>query len=133
MLKGKIAVVTGASRGIGKAIALELAKEGATVLVNYHGNKEKAEEVVREIEKQGGMGESISWDVSDFLQCEEAFKRILEKYERIDILVNNAGITKDGLLMKMTEEDFDQVINVNLKGCFHCMRMVTRQMMKWKM
>lgn len=132
MLKGKIAVVTGASRGIGKAIALELAKEGATVLVNYHGNREKADEVVKKILEQGGIGESISWDVSDFLQCEEAFKKILKKYGKIDILVNNAGITKDGLLMKMTEEDFDQVINVNLKGCFHCMRMVTRQMMKQK-
>lgn len=130
MLNDKVAVVTGASRGIGKAIALELAEKGATVIINYNGAKEKAEEVKNEIEAAGGKAEAIQCNVSDFESCEQFFKDIVERYKSIDILVNNAGITKDGLLMKMSEADFDKVLDTNLKGTFNCMRFVTRQMMK---
>lgn len=130
MLDGKTAVVTGASRGIGRAIALELASQGAAVIINYNGSKEKAEEVRREIEAAGGKAEAIQCDVADFASCEQFFKDVIEKYKSIDILVNNAGITKDGLLMKMSEADFENVLDTNLKGTFHCMRFVSRQMMK---
>lgn len=130
MLKEKVAVVTGASRGIGRAIALELAGEGATVIVNYNGAQEKAEEVRREIEKAGGKAEAVQCNVSDFAACEKFIKEIIEKYQAIDILVNNAGITRDGLLMKMSEADFEAVLDTNLKGTFNCMRFVSRQMMK---
>lgn len=130
MLNNKVAVVTGASRGIGRAIALELAGQGATVIINYNGSKEKAEEVKNEIEAAGGTAEAIRCNVSDFTACEQFFKDVIEKYKSIDILVNNAGITKDGLLMKMSEADFENVLDTNLKGTFNCMRFVTRQMMK---
>lgn len=126
----KIAVVTGASRGIGRAIALKLAGEGATVIVNYNGSKERAEAVVAEILEAGGKAEAIGCDVSDFQGAEEFFKEVIGKYGRVDILVNNAGITRDGLLMKMSEEDFDRVVNINLKGAFNCIRHVSRQMLK---
>lgn len=130
MLNGKVAVVTGASRGIGKAISLELAKQGAFVILNYNGSKEKAEEVKTEIENENGQAEVYQCDVSSFDSCQKFFKDVIEKHKRIDILVNNAGITKDGLLMKMSEEDFDRVIDINLKGTFNCMRFASRQMMK---
>lgn len=132
MLKNKIAVVTGASRGIGKEIAKTLAVEGATVIVNYNGSAEKAEEVVKEIEAAGGKAEAIQCNVSDFEKAEQLMAYVIKTYGRIDILVNNAGITRDGLLMKMSEEDFDTVINTNLKGAFNCMRHVARQMIKQK-
>lgn len=130
MLNNKVAVVTGASRGIGRAIALELAREGATVIINYNGSEEKAAEVQREIEAAGGRAEAVQCNVADFASCEQFFKAVTEKYERIDILVNNAGITKDGLLMKMSEADFEQVLDTNLKGTFNCIRFVARQMIK---
>ncbi len=130
MLKDKVAVVTGASRGIGRAIALEFAKEGATVVINYNGSEAGAREVLEEIEKNGGKAAIMQCNVADFDQCEAFIKKITEDYGRIDILVNNAGITKDGLLMRMSEEDFESVLDVNLKGAFHCMRFVSRQMMK---
>jgi 3-oxoacyl-[acyl-carrier protein] reductase len=126
----RIAVVTGASRGIGRAIAMALAKDGATVIVNYNGSKERAFAVVEEIREAGGRAEAIGCDVSDFKGAEELFQRIARDYGRIDILVNNAGITKDGLLMKMSEEDFDRVISINLKGAFNCIRHASRQMLK---
>lgn len=126
----RIAVVTGASRGIGGAIAMALAKDGATVIVNYNGSKERAFAVVEEIREAGGRAEAIGCDVSDFKGAEELFQRIARDYGRIDILVNNAGITKDGLLMKMSEEDFDRVISINLKGAFNCIRHASRQMLK---
>ena len=130
MLNGKVAVVTGASRGIGRAVALKLAGEGATVIVNYNGSKERAEEVKKEIEAAGGKAEIRQCNVSDFSACEEMFKEIISTFGRVDILVNNAGITRDGLLMKMSEEDYDAVLNTNLKGTFNCIRFVARQMIK---
>ena len=130
MLKGQIAIVTGGARGIGRAIALELAKQGANVIINYNGSVQKAEEVKKEIEEKGGTAEIMQCDVADFDACQCFFRQVIEKYKRVDILVNNAGVTRDGLLMKMSEEEFDMVIDTNLKGTFHCMRFVTRQMIK---
>ena len=130
MLNGKVAVVTGASRGIGKEIALTLGKEGAFVVVNYNGSKERAEDVVREIKENGGDAVAIGCDVSNFAQCETFINNVISEYKRVDILINNAGITRDGLLMKMSEEDFDAVLDTNLKGAFHCMKFVSRQMLK---
>lgn len=130
MLKDKIAIVTGASRGIGRAVAMELAEQGAFVVINYNGSEEKAIEVKEEIEKKGGRAGLYQCNVASFSECETFIKKIIEAFGRIDILVNNAGITRDGLLMRMGEEDFNAVLDVNLKGAFHCMRFATRQMMK---
>lgn len=132
MLEGKIAVVTGASRGIGRAIAIRLAGEGATVVINYNGSKEKAEEVKQEIEGAGGKAAVCQCNVADFDQCQAFIQKVIDEFGRIDILVNNAGITRDGLLMKMSEEDFDQVIETNLKGAFHTIRFASRQMLRQK-
>ena len=129
-LTGKIALVTGASRGIGRQIALTLAGYGATVIVNYNGSAAKAEEVVNEITANGGMAESMQCSVSDFEKSKEMIDGIVKKYGRLDILVNNAGITKDNLIMKMSEDDFDAVIATNLKGAFNCIKHVSRQMLK---
>lgn len=132
MLDGKIAVVTGASRGIGRAIASKLAMQGATVVVNYNGSEEKAQEVVREIEAKGGKAEAIQCNVSDYESAGTFFSSVIKKYGKLDILVNNAGITRDNLLMKMSEDEFDSVIHTNLKGVFNCMKHVSRQMIKQK-
>ena len=129
-LTGKIALVTGASRGIGRQIALTLAGYGATVIVNYNGSAAKAEKVVNEITANGGMAESMQCSVSDFEKSKEMIDGIVKKYGRLDILVNNAGITKDNLIMKMSEDDFDAVIATNLKGAFNCIKHVSRQMLK---
>lgn len=130
MLTGKIAVVTGGSRGIGRQIALTMGSEGAIVIVNYNGSAAKAEEVVSEILAAGGQAEAVQCNVSEYAKAEELMKYVIEKYKRIDILVNNAGITKDNLLMKMSEEEFDAVIATNLKGAFNCTKHVSRQMLK---
>lgn len=130
MLTGKIALVTGASRGIGKQIAITLAKNGATVIVNYNGSKERADEVVNEITAEGGSAEAVQCNVSDNDACAEMVKYILDKYKRVDILVNNAGITKDNLVMRMSEEDFDAVIDTNLKGTFHTIHHLYRAFLK---
>lgn len=132
MLQNKVAVVTGASRGIGRAIAVSIAKEGAFVVVNYNGSAQKAADVVAEIKQAGGCAEAIQCDVSDFSACEAFFADVIKRHKRVDILVNNAGITRDGLLMKMTEEDFDAVVNTNLKGAFNCTKFVSRQMLRQK-
>lgn len=130
MLKEKIALVTGAGRGIGREIALTLAKNGVTVIVNYNGSKASADEVVEEITKSGGKAEAIQCNVADFAESEELVKAVLEKYKRVDILVNNAGITRDNLIMRMSEEDYDAVLDTNLKGTFNMMRHLSRSFIK---
>ncbi|MCD8223621.1 MAG: 3-oxoacyl-[acyl-carrier-protein] reductase [Clostridiales bacterium] len=130
MLTGKVALVTGASRGIGSEIARTLAAKGATVIVNYNGSAAKAAEVVAEIEAAGGKAEAIQCNVADFAQAGEMISGIIKQYGSLDILVNNAGITRDGLVMKMSEEDFDAVLSTNLKGAFNCIRHSARQMIK---
>lgn len=132
MLNGKVALVTGGGRGIGRAIALKLAEKGAFVVVNYNGSMEKAEETVAEIRKAGGDGITYGCNVADFTACGEMIGALVKEYGHIDILVNNAGVTKDDLLMKMSEEDFDRVIDINLKGCFNTMRHISRQLLKQK-
>ena len=132
MLEQKVALVTGASRGIGRAAAKKLAEAGMFVIVNYCGSAEKAEETVREIQEKGGKAAAVQCDVSDFGACEAMMQEIIRVYGRLDVLVNNAGITRDGLVMKMSEEDFDAVLNTNLKGAFHCIRHCARQMLKQK-
>ncbi len=129
-LEGKIALVTGASRGIGRAIATELAAKGAQVIVNYNGSEAAAAETVNAIRAAGGKAEARQCNVADYEACGQLISGVLETHKRIDILVNNAGINRDNLLMKMTEEEFDAVIDTNLKGTFHTMRFVSRQMLK---
>ena len=130
MFEKRVALVTGASRGIGRAIAISLAKEGVHVIVNYNGSQAAAEETVALVEDAGGSCTLSKFNVADFGETESAMKELIAEYGRLDILVNNAGITKDGLLMKMSEEDFDAVIDVNLKGTFHTIKVASRQMMK---
>jgi 3-oxoacyl-[acyl-carrier protein] reductase len=130
MLENKVALVTGASRGIGKAIALELAKNGASVAVNYAGSEAKANEVVDEIKANGGNAFAIKADVSNTEDVQNMIKEVISQFGQLDILVNNAGITRDNLLMRMKDAEWDDVINTNLKGVFLCTKGVTRQMMK---
>lgn len=132
MLTEKIALVTGASRGIGKAIAMELAERGATVIVNYSGSEEKAQQTVSEIKKNGGEAVAVRCDVADFAACEKLAKDVIGRYGRLDILVNNAGITRDGLIMKMSEQDFDSVMDTNLKGTYNMIRHFSRWFLKQK-
>lgn len=132
MLTGKIAVVTGASRGIGKEIAKTLAAKGATVVVNYNGSAVRAEKTVKEIEALGGKAEALQCNVAEYDKAAEMMEYVVKTYGRVDILVNNAGITRDNLLMKMSEEDFDAVLNTNLKGAFNCIKHISRQMLKQK-
>ncbi|MBP3231202.1 3-oxoacyl-[acyl-carrier-protein] reductase [Anaerovibrio sp.] len=129
-LDGKTALVTGASRGIGRAIAIKLASEGASVAINYAGNAKAAEEVKSIIEAAGGKAMLVQADVSSAESVEAMIKEVVEAFGGIDILVNNAGITRDGLLMRMKEEDWDAVINTNLKGVFYCTKAVSKLMMK---
>ena len=130
MLTDKIALVTGAGRGTGRAIAETFAAQGAYVYLNYHGSKEAAEEAVAQIVKDGGKAEAVQCNVADFQACGEMITRIIKKSGRLDILVNNAGVTKDGLLMKMSEEDYDQVLDINLKGTFHTIRHASRYLIR---
>ncbi|MEH6946315.1 3-oxoacyl-[acyl-carrier-protein] reductase [Bacillus sp. JJ634] len=130
MLEGKKVLVTGASRGIGREIALELARLGADVAVNYAGSEAKANEVVDEIKALGREAMAIQCDVANSESVAEMVKATIEQFGRLDILVNNAGITRDNLLMRMKESEWDDVINTNLKGVFLCTKAVTRQMMK---
>lgn len=129
-LAGKSALVTGASRGIGREIALELARQGANVAVNFAGSEAKANEVVDEIKALGRDAFTVKCDVSNSEEVNEMVKDTIDRFGKLDILVNNAGITKDNLLMRMKEEEWDDVININLKGVFLCTKAVTRQMMK---
>ncbi|MFC0473138.1 3-oxoacyl-[acyl-carrier-protein] reductase [Halalkalibacter kiskunsagensis] len=130
MLQGKTAIVTGASRGIGRATAIELGRNGANVVVNYAGSQERAEQVVAEIKALGVDSLAIQADVANSEQVQAMVKETIDTFGSIDILVNNAGITKDNLIMRMKEDEWDAVINTNLKGVFNCGKAVTRQMMK---
>jgi 3-oxoacyl-[acyl-carrier protein] reductase len=130
MLKGKNALVTGSSRGIGRAVALELAKQGANVAVNYAGNVEKAQAVTEEIEQLCVKAIKIQADVANEVDVKSMIKEVVNEFGSLDILVNNAGANKDNLLMRMKEEEFDQVINTNLKGVFLCTKAAARYMMK---
>ena len=131
-LKEKIALVTGASRGIGKAIALHLAEEGAQIIINYAKNSEKAKEVVAAVESTGGKALAMQADVSCWQEVEKMVDSIYEKFGRIDILVNNAGVNRDELLISMEKEDWDVVINTNLGGLFNCTKAVAKYMMMQK-
>lgn len=128
----KTAIVTGASRGIGRKIALELGKEGYNVVVNYAGNKEKAEEVVSEIKSFGVEAFAFQANVSEQDEVKAMIKETTSQFGTIDVLVNNAGITRDNLLMRMKQDEWDDVINTNLKGVFNCVQAVTRPMLKQK-
>ncbi len=130
LLDGKSALVTGGSRGIGRAIAIKLASEGAAVAINYAGNAKAAEEVKSIIEAAGGKAMIVQADVSNGESVDAMIKEVVDTFGGIDILVNNAGITRDGLLMRMKEEDWDAVINTNLKGVFYCTKAVSKLMMK---
>ena len=129
-LTGKIALVTGASRGIGRAIALKLSDAGAKIAINFAGNLAKAEEVKAEIDSHGGEALLVQGSVDNFEVVNSVVKKIVETWGTVDILINNAGITRDNLLIKMSESDFDEVIATNLKGVFNCTKAVTRMMMK---
>ena len=132
MLTGKIALETGAGRGIGAEIARTFAREGAAVIINYNGSKERAEKVAAEIIAAGGKAETYQCNVADDAACKEMIDTCIKSYGRIDILVNNAGITRDDLLMRMSEEDFDIVMDTNLKGTFHTIRHMSRYFLKQK-
>ncbi|EGL82590.1 3-oxoacyl-(acyl-carrier-protein) reductase [Caldalkalibacillus thermarum TA2.A1] len=131
-LSGKVALVTGGARGIGRAIVLALAREGAAVTINYAGSEQAANELVREVEQMGSKALAVQANVAEQAAVNDMVKQVIETFGRLDILVNNAGITKDNLLMRMKEEEWDDVINVNLKGVFNCTKAVARQMMKQK-
>ena len=131
-LQGKCALVTGGSRGIGRAVCLELARQGARVAVNYAGNAAAAEETVKACEALGAEAFAIQADVADAAASEAMVKEVLARFGRLDILVNNAGVTRDGLMPMMKEADWDAVLDTNLKGAFHCMKAVYRPMMKQK-
>ncbi len=130
MLTGKVALVTGAGRGIGRQIALTLAKANAFVIVNYNGSRNNAENVVNEITQSGGRAEAIQCNVADAAAADNMVKDVIARHGRVDILVNNAGITRDNLIMRMSEQDFDDVINTNLKGAFHTIRSLSRSFLK---
>lgn len=129
-LADRAALVTGAGRGIGRAIALQLASEGARVAVNFSRSELQAGEVVDEIIRQGGHAFAVAADVSDGQQVADMVRTVVERLGRLDILVNNAGITRDRLLLRMTDEDWDAVLDTNLKGAFHCIRSAAAQMLK---
>lgn len=131
-LQGKCALVTGGSRGIGRAVCLELARQGARVAVNYAGNAAAAEETVKACQDLGAEAFAIQADVADAAACDAMVKEVLSRFGRVDILVNNAGVTRDGLMLTMKESDWDTVLDTNLKGAFQCMKAVYRPMMKQK-
>ena len=130
MLSGKVALITGGGKGIGAAIAKEMAVQGATVIINYSHSEEAAKHLKEEIQAMGRQAEIYGCNVADFEQVKTMISDVVKAHKRLDILVNNAGVTKDGLLMRMNEDDFDYVMDVNLKGTFNCIQQVTRQMMK---
>lgn len=129
-MQGQIALVTGGSRGIGKAVVLELGRLGAAVMINYRGNRAAAEETLGQLLTGGGSGELYPFDVAQEGAVEEAVKKIVDRHKKIDILVNNAGITADNLLVRLKAEDWDQVLGVNLRGTVHCTKAVCRGMLR---
>ena len=131
-LGNKVAIVTGGSRGIGRAVALQLAHNGAKVVVNYAGNEQAAKEVVELITAKGGHAIAVQADVANADSVDQMVKQAMDAFGRVDILVNNAGITRDTLLMRMKEDDWDAVLDTNLKGIFLCTKAVSRIMMKQK-
>lgn len=130
MSEKKVALITGANTGIGKEIALTLAEEGFTVVVNWLFNEEKANEVKKEVEGKGGVCHLLYGDISDYSKAEEMMEETFNLYGRLDVLVNNAGITRDQLMLRMTEQEFDDVIRVNLKGTFNCIKGISKRMLK---
>lgn len=132
MFKGKTALVTGGSRGIGRAIAIKLSALGANIAVNYNNSAEAAEKIVEDILKSGGKAVAIKANVSNFNEAKDLIDTVVKEFGSIDILVNNAGITKDNLILRMNEENFDAVIETNLKGCFNCTKHASRYMLKKK-
>lgn len=130
MLDGKVAIVTGGSRGIGRSTAIKLASLGADVIINYTSRPDAADEVIRLIKENDGKAIAIKADVSNLHEVKDMMKRVVDTYGKIDILVNNAGITKDNLILRMSEEDWDDVINVNLKGAFNCIKEASRYMIR---
>ena len=132
MLKGKCALVTGASRGIGKAIALKLASLGANLVLNYRNSEAEAIEVENAVKDMGVDAISVKGDISKLADVENLVAAAKEKFGAVDIMVNNAGITKDTLILRMKEEDFDKVIDVNLKGVFNCLKTITPVMVRQK-
>ena len=126
--KGTIALVTGASSGIGRSCAIDLSRKGAYVIINYNSGKERAKETLDEILKDGGAGAIVKADVSDSAEVDEMFAKILKNFKKIDILVNNSGMIKDGYMLMMSDDAFDKVISVNLRGCFLCTRAALRMM-----
>ena len=132
MLKGKVALITGSVRGIGKAVSIAFAKAGAHLVLNYTSERSEAaaQTLVKEIENMGRQAIAIQADVSQFEQAQELIQTAISKYGRLDILVNNAGITKDMLLVRMTENEFDEVLAVNLKGVFNCSKVASKWMLK---
>lgn len=132
MLTDKVALVTGAGRGIGRAIALTLAAQGAMVIVNFNGSKERAEAVVKEITEMGEKAVAYGCNISEYDSCEAMIKELIAQYGKIDILVNNAGITRDNLILGMKEKDFDDVISTNLKGTFNTIKHLTKNFLKLK-
>ena len=129
-LEGQIGLVTGGSRGIGRAIVLALGRLGAHVIINYRGNHGAATETLQELLKRGGRGELSQFDISNEGQIEEAVKKIVDQHKKIDILVNNAGVASDNLLIRIKSEEWDQVVGINLKGTIFCTKAVSRVMIR---
>jgi 3-oxoacyl-[acyl-carrier protein] reductase len=129
-LNDQIALVTGASRGIGRAIALDLARLGARVIINYASNQAAAEQTLKQLTDSGGGGELVPFDVSDERQVDAEIKKVVDRHKKIDIVVNNAGVTSDNLLVRLKSEDWDRVLGINLKGTVHCTRAVCRGMIR---
>lgn len=129
-LEGKVALVTGASRGIGKAVALELARKGARVVVNYRASADEAAQVVQAVHDQGGQAAAVAADISQLSEAQELIKTTISTFGSIDILVNNAGTTRDMLLMQMKEQDWDAVLDTNLKSIYNCCKAAIRPMLR---
>ncbi|XMB87453.1 3-oxoacyl-[acyl-carrier-protein] reductase [Mycoplasmatota bacterium WC44] len=130
MMKDKVAIITGANRGIGLAVAERLAEDGCNIVINYLFDTEGSTKIVEKLESLGVKAIAVQGDISKFSDCERIVSETVKEFGKVDILVNNAGITKDKLMMRMSEDDFDAVINVNLKGTWNMVKQVTRLMMK---